>query len=161
MKQSCRNDFMSHCSGVSPGGKDALVCLQRNVSRLSPACMTVVSATIRPAAAAVATPAVAVAPAAGATPQQLSAVKNTCGRDFKLHCKGVQPGGLEALACLQSHAVRLTPGCKTSLADIGDAVPVAATAAAVPAAAPAAARPLPPGITPVGRIMRRVIKHNQ
>lgn len=183
MKQSCRSDFMSHCSGVSPGGRDALVCLQRNVARLSPACRQVVSATlpaaapaaakaktemapavVAPAAAAVAAPAVVAAPAAGPTPQQLSAVKHTCGSDFKLHCRGVQPGGPEALACLQRNAARLTPNCKTSLADIADAMPVAAAPAAVPAAAPApapAARRLPPGITPVGRVLRRVKEHNQ
>lgn len=165
MKQSCRNDFMSHCAGVAPGGKDALVCLQRNVSRLSPSCRQVVSAT-RPAAApatAAAAPATAgTEPAAAPTPQQMSAIKNTCRRDFQVHCRGVPTGGPEALACLQSHAPKLTPECKTSLADIADVVPAgAAAAAAVPAAAAApAARPQPPGITPAGRILRRVIRNN-
>jgi hypothetical protein len=37
---------MSKCSGVTPGGKDALLCLQKNVASLSPACQTAVSATI-------------------------------------------------------------------------------------------------------------------
>ena len=40
---------MAKCSGVTPGGKDALVCLQKNVAGLSPACKTAVSATIPPA----------------------------------------------------------------------------------------------------------------
>jgi hypothetical protein len=167
MKQACRSDFMSHCSGVTPGGKDALVCLQRNVAGLSAACKQVVSATMgapAPAGAAAAAPAaVAVAPAAAPTPQQLSAVKFTCRADFTRHCKGIQPGGPEALACLQRNAARLTPDCKTSLADIGDAVPAGATtstAAAAPAAA-APARRLPPGITPVGRVLRRVMERNQ
>ena len=31
IRGSCRSDFMSHCSGVTPGGKDALTCLQKNV----------------------------------------------------------------------------------------------------------------------------------
>jgi hypothetical protein len=35
----------------------------------------------------------------------------------------VPPGGAEAFACLQRNAGKLTPDCKTSLADIGDAVP--------------------------------------
>lgn len=219
MKQSCRSDFMSHCSGVSPGGKDALACLQKNVASLSPACQQAVSATmpppaapaqspaeaapapaapapaaakaapppaaakavaaaapaaakaktkmapavVAPAAAAVAAPAVVAAPAAGPTPQQLSAVKHTCGSDFKRHCPGVQPGGPEALACLQRNSPRLTPDCKTSLAAIADVMPVAATPVAVPVAAPAVepARPLPPGITPAGHILRRVIKRER
>lgn len=181
MKQSCRNDFMSHCSGVSPGGKDALACLQRNVAGLSPACKKVVSATIPAAAKTVAktaaktaaapaavapaaAPAVAVAPAAGPTPQQLKAVKFTCRADFKRNCKGIQPGGPEALACLQRNAPRLTPDCKTSLADIADSLPAPAatpTVAAVPPPPPAARRPLPPGITPVGRVLRRVIKRER
>jgi hypothetical protein len=176
MKQACRSDFMAKCSGVTPGGKDALVCLQRNVSGLSPSCKQVVSATmgapapaagaaVAPVAVTPAAPAdVAVAPAGGPTPQQLSAVKFTCRADFKRHCGGVQPGGPEALACLQRNAARLTPDCKTSLADIGDAVPAGA-ATSTPATAPAAAtverRRLPPGITPAGRIIRRVMERNQ
>jgi len=171
MKQACRSDFMAKCSGVTPGGKDALACLQRNVGTLSPSCKQVVSATMgapTPAAAA-ATPAaaVAVAPASGPTPQQLSAVKFTCRTDFRRYCKGVQAGGQEALICLQRNAARLTPDCKTSLADIADSVPASAAtptaAAAAPAAAAAAATPrrLPPGITPAGRVLRRVMERNR
>lgn len=159
MKQACQSDFMSRCAGVSPGGKDAFVCLQRNVAVLSPACKQAVSATL-PAGAA-ATPTVAVTPAAGPTPQQMSALKHTCGRDFKLHCRGVTPGGPEALACLQRNAPRLTPNCKTSLADIAQSTTIAEVPAAAAAPAAAPARRLPPGITPAGRIMRRVMERNQ
>ena len=35
LKQSCRSDFMSHCAGVTPGGQEALACLQKNVAGLS------------------------------------------------------------------------------------------------------------------------------
>ena len=38
MRSNCRSDFMSKCSGVTPGGKEALECLQKNVATLSPAC---------------------------------------------------------------------------------------------------------------------------
>jgi hypothetical protein len=51
IRGACRSDFMSKCSGVTPGGKEALQCLQTNVAGLSPACKTAVSATI-PAPAA-------------------------------------------------------------------------------------------------------------
>ena len=46
LRANCRSDFMSKCSGVSPGGKDALACLQKNVASLAPACKNVVSATL-------------------------------------------------------------------------------------------------------------------
>jgi hypothetical protein len=76
IRSSCRSDAMSICSGKR--GADALACLQSNVSRLSPACRTAVSATMPapaqaappPAAPATAAkpPAPAAAPAAAAQP---------------------------------------------------------------------------------------------
>jgi hypothetical protein len=51
IRGACRSDFMSKCSGVTPGGKEALQCLQTNVTGLSAACKTAVSATIPPPAA--------------------------------------------------------------------------------------------------------------
>src|ERR1700728_2456970 len=51
IRQSCRSDFMANCSGVQPGGKDALECLKRNLPKLSRACKTAVSA-VGPAAPA-------------------------------------------------------------------------------------------------------------
>jgi len=75
IRSSCRSDFMSNCSGVTPGGKDALQWLQRNVEKLSPGCKSAVSATIpaapAPAASAPpppAAPAPAPAPAASVPP---------------------------------------------------------------------------------------------
>jgi hypothetical protein len=161
MKQACRSDFMAKCSGVTPGGQAALACLQQNAGTLSPSCKQAVSAIGGGAAAATA----AAAPAAGPTPEQLKAVKFTCRGDFKRYCGGVQPGGQEAIMCLQTNAARLTPDCKTSLADIADSMPAGTTPpAATPAAAPAAAAATPhrlPAITPAGRILRRVIEHNR
>ena len=207
IRSNCRSDFMSKCSGVTPGGKDALMCLQKNVASLSPGCKTAVSATLpapvpaeakpaqaapapaavaaAPAAAPVATPPVpasappaimiappqpavkpqqaqkpatapkqpvaaapkqaivappAVAPAppkeAAPTPteQQMKAIRFTCRREFANNCRGVAPGGAEAIGCLQRHPGKLTPDCKMSLAALGDAMP-------------AAAGPLPPPAT--------------
>lgn len=163
IKQACRSDFMAKCSGVTPGGKDALACLQKNASTLAPACKQAVAAIGgTPAAAPAAAAAATATPAAGPTPEQLKAVKFTCRGDFTRYCRGVQPGGPEAIGCLQSNAARLTPDCKTSLADIADSMPDSA-AAATPAAATTTTqrRPLPPGITPAGRILRRVMDRNQ
>ena len=33
VRANCRNDFMSHCRGVTPGGADALNCLRQNSAR--------------------------------------------------------------------------------------------------------------------------------
>ncbi len=51
LRQSCRSDFIANCSGVTPGGKDALDCLKRNLTNLSSACQAAVSALSPPAAA--------------------------------------------------------------------------------------------------------------
>jgi hypothetical protein len=61
IRSNCRSDFMSKCSGVQPGGKDALMCLQKNVDNLSGGCQTAVRATI-PAEPKMAAPAAAAAP---------------------------------------------------------------------------------------------------
>lgn len=51
IRANCRSDFMANCSGVQPGGRDALECLKRNLGKLSGGCQAAVSA-ISPAAAA-------------------------------------------------------------------------------------------------------------
>ena len=51
VRQSCRSDFIANCSGDTPGGKDALDCLKRNLTNLSSACQAAVSALSPPAAA--------------------------------------------------------------------------------------------------------------
>jgi hypothetical protein len=162
LRENCRSDFIAHCSGISPGGKEALVCLQKNLASLSPACKTVVSETMPkpaasqavppasapapssspPAAAAPAKPksapaaaapvkptppAVTAAPAtavpAGPTPEQLEAVKSTCRRDYRRYCRGIPPGGPEALACLERNVERLRPNCKISIAAVERTAP--------------------------------------
>lgn len=70
IRSSCRSDFMANCSGVQPGGRDALQCLQRNLAKLSPSCKSAVAATMpepaKPAAAAPPPPPAAAAPAPAA-----------------------------------------------------------------------------------------------
>ncbi len=123
-------------------------------------------AAVPPAAvAAPAAAAVADAPPAP-TPAQMSAIKNTCRADYSRNCRGVPPGGPEALACLQRNAARLSPNCQTSLADIADSIPAGAAPAAAAATTTTTTttrehRRLPPGITPAGRIIRRVMERNQ
>jgi len=67
IRSSCRSDFMANCSGVQPGGKDALDCLKRNLGKLSGGCQAAVSAVSpAPAPAAVAAPPPPTPPAAAA-----------------------------------------------------------------------------------------------
>ncbi len=70
IRSNCRSDFMSKCSGVQPGGKDALMCLQNNVASLSPGCQSAVRATMPQEPAKTAAPAAAPSPppAAAAAP---------------------------------------------------------------------------------------------
>jgi hypothetical protein len=78
IRASCRADFMANCAGVTPGGKDALECLKRNLAKLSRSCKTAVSAiTPAPAAPATATaaPAPAPSPSAAVTAPASSSVK--------------------------------------------------------------------------------------
>jgi hypothetical protein len=44
VRANCRSDFMSHCRGVTPGGVEALNCLQQNAAKLAPACKKAVDA---------------------------------------------------------------------------------------------------------------------
>ncbi|MGZ5840696.1 MAG: hypothetical protein ACXWJ8_02025 [Xanthobacteraceae bacterium] len=63
---SCRSDFMTQCTGVKPGTKDALECLKRNAAKVSPSCKAALDAVGPPPteSAAPAKP----APAAAAPP---------------------------------------------------------------------------------------------
>jgi hypothetical protein len=73
---------------------------------------------------------------------QIGAIRSACRADFQAHCSGVQPGGRDALACLQKNIAALSRGCQQAVSAVGEAAPqtpAAATAAA--AAAPASAQP--------------------
>jgi len=78
IRANCRSDFMRNCSSVTPGGREALVCLEQNKAKLSAGCRgavdAVAAAAPKPApapveakpqpAAPVAAPPAAAAPAA-------------------------------------------------------------------------------------------------
>jgi hypothetical protein len=104
----------------------------------------------QPVRAATAQPSAAPTAAAIARPsaQQQATIRQSCQSDFMARCSGVQPGGAEALRCLQRNSAQLSPNCKTALAALGGSAPVTA-AAAEPAPA---ARLGPPG--PVGPLRR-------
>lgn len=148
VRQACSlNDFMAHCSWIASSSPELLLCLKANAAGLSPPCQTAIQSL-----PAVATPAAVETPQAetarpepapakelranaptpsgqGAaqkpTPQQKSAVRAACRSDFKSHCSGVQPGGAEALRCLQRNGGQLSAACKSAVAAIGKGVPAA------------------------------------
>ncbi|MBV9537784.1 MAG: hypothetical protein JOY70_02495, partial [Acidisphaera sp.] len=69
VRQSCRGDYMAHCSGVQPGGSAALSCLMQHQSAVSAPCQRALSA-IAPAKPTAAAPTSQAAPA---TTQRVSA----------------------------------------------------------------------------------------
>jgi hypothetical protein len=147
LKQSCQSDFMARCRGVSPGGAEALHCLQRNSAQLSPNCRNAVAAlggtgapTSAKTAAPAAAPAKSAAPAAAPsqpTAQQQAAIKQSCQSDFMARCRGVSPGGAQALQCLQRNSAQLSPNCRSAVAALGGGGAPAAATASAPAAAAA------------------------
>ncbi|GLR83804.1 cysteine rich repeat-containing protein [Bradyrhizobium iriomotense] len=167
IRSACRADYQAHCASVTPGGAEALQCLNKNMSSLSAACQSAVRA-IEPAAApkteaAPAAPKTETAPAAepakpaatteapkAETPKaaaakqpgsaQVSAIKSACRSDYPKVCAGVPPGGAPALECLEKNKARVSSACaKAVSAATGGGGASAAAGAAPAAAAPAAA----------------------
>lgn len=165
---------MSHCSFIQPGNPELLLCLRANAAGLSPACQNVVrsppgatpsvaaappvtappAASPPPAAIAISAPPAPPAPRSAAAPRrptakQTSAIRAACRSDFIARCAGVQPGGREALVCLERNQAEVSPSCQTALAAIGGGVPSSGApsssapgaGAAIPDAGAAAALP--------------------
>jgi hypothetical protein len=160
VKSNCRDDFISHCIGVTPGGKPAFDCLAKHMSSLSGSCQAAVkdiqaldaapatpsAAPATGAAAPAAEPAKTTAPAKGAdttpkaastapakpTSDQKAAVKSNCRSDFIKFCRKVSPGGDAAMECLAKNAASLSPSCQKAVAAAsgGGGAPPAAAAAA-------------------------------
>jgi hypothetical protein len=158
IRSSCRSDFMSHCSGVKPGGAEALTCLQRNVAQLSPACGKAVSATIAapapaaPAAAPAAAKPAAPSPAPAAAPSEPAAA--SAAPPASPATPAPAPASAPATQTL-APAPQSGGSSKASMAPVQPAKPApkparpAAAAAIAPApAAPAPAAPPPPLLTP-------------
>jgi hypothetical protein len=153
VKSACRSDFIAQCSGVSPGGIEALTCLQQHSATLSGSCRTAVSdissakpksTSITPTATAPAAP----MPAPQAhqpTDAQRSAVKSACRSDFMAQCAGVTPGGADALSCLQKHNASNSGACQQAVAALagaaGSAPAAAPTTTAMPAPSPGVPMP--------------------
>jgi len=134
IRSACRSDFMAHCASVQPGGKEALECLVKNDSQLSPSCKSAVSAVVRKPEPTVQEPA-APTPAATAgdaakahstqtQDDQIKAIRQACTLDdFMAHCSWIQPSSPEVMLCLKANAAGLSPPCRAAIASRSDTPP--------------------------------------
>jgi hypothetical protein len=111
---------MANCSGVQPGGAEALQCLKSHTASLSSACQGAVAA-IGGGAPAASTPMPAVAPL-GPIPPMLPReglrILAMCRAEQESLCSGVPVGGGRILTCLADHAQQLSPECYQALARV-------------------------------------------
>ncbi|MEM0909105.1 MAG: hypothetical protein AAGJ94_17195 [Pseudomonadota bacterium] len=145
LRSNCAADFRANCSSVSPGGMDALVCLEQHEASLSPGCKSAVdavkgggssaapaagSASSSTAAPATRAPTAGAAPAAsagaGGSPMSLRAevrmAARECRTDFRRFCPSLRIGGGNFVNCMRQNASRLEPGCRAALARAGAAL---------------------------------------
>lgn len=115
IRQLCQTDYREHCSTVPTGGSAALACLRQNAAVLSPPCRQAVSATGNPGPVPATHPALP-APAPALSPRQKAAMlRENCGSDYREFCRGVRPGGGQAIACLKDNAQSLSAPCREAL----------------------------------------------
>jgi Cysteine rich repeat len=128
IRSACRSDYQKVCAGVPTGGAPALQCLEKNKSKVSPACGRAVDAASgggatpaaggAPATAATASPgaAPAAAPALVLRPmrprEELFVLRSACGGDVRALCAGIAPGGGRIVQCLATQAASLSPACQ-------------------------------------------------
>ncbi|MEO8715285.1 MAG: hypothetical protein ABI369_09755 [Acetobacteraceae bacterium] len=113
IRQLCQTDYREHCSSVPTGGSAALACLRQNAAQLSPKCAQAVSATGHSAATP---PMRSPPPAPALSPRQKAAMlREDCAPDYREFCRGVRPGGGQAIACLRDNAQSLSPPCQQAL----------------------------------------------
>ncbi len=93
-KNACAGDVEKFCQGVQQGEGRIAQCLAQHKEELSPACK------VRLEQAA----------------KQLKGVQKACEDDIMTYCEGVQPGGGRIAQCLKANAAKLSPQCKSSLA---------------------------------------------
>ncbi len=120
IRSACRSDFMANCSGVQPGGAEALQCLKSHTASLSSACQGAVAA-IGGGAPAASPPMPAVAPL-GPIPPMLPReglrILAMCRAEQESLCSGVPVGGGRILTCLADHAQQLSLECYQALARV-------------------------------------------
>lgn len=117
IRQSCRSDYIEHCSGVPTGGAAALNCLRQNEASLGPPCRQAVAAIGGGGGAPQAAPAAGGAGmAAHGNPMEL--FREECGEDVRRICRGIFPGGGRVIGCLAENREQLSPNCRTALTEM-------------------------------------------
>ena len=130
IRSACRSDYQKVCAGVPTGGAPALQCLEKNKSKVSPACEQAVNAAsgggaapaAGGAAATAATGSPGAAPADAPAPvlvlrpmrprEELFVLRSACGGDVRALCGGIAPGGGRIVRCLATQAASLSPACQ-------------------------------------------------
>ena len=109
---------MANCSGVQPGGAEALQCLKSHAASLSSACQGAVAAIGGGAAPAnMPTPALApLGPIPPMLPREALRILAMCRPEQESLCSGVPIGGGRILTCLADHAQQLSLECYQALA---------------------------------------------
>lgn len=158
IRASCRSDFTTNCSGVQPGGSDALSCLVEHSDSLSASCKAAVEAVAAPQANPTKVgPAVSAAPVSAAPPavqsheDQIKAVRQACTlNDLLAHCSWIAPTSPELVLCLKANTADLSPACLQAVQSLPSTGMQSATAAPATSVPPAAAlkTPAPPPSPP-------------
>jgi hypothetical protein len=134
IRSACRSDYSKVCAGVPTGGAPALQCLEKNKSRVSPACQKAVAAVSDNAAPPTAGGAAAPANEATASPagapaaavlvlrpmrprEEMFVLRSACGIDVRTLCAGVAPGGGRLMQCLAAQSASLSPDCRGVLSE--------------------------------------------
>jgi hypothetical protein len=126
IRAACRSDFISHCSGVQPGGAAALQCLQGHAASLSGGCRNALAAvggggggnSSAPASSEAAPPPAAAAPMGPMpeiSPREALGILRICGPDAREFCAGVPMGGGRIIRCLAQNASSVSPSCQAAL----------------------------------------------
>jgi hypothetical protein len=144
--RTCAADFAAKCTGVPPGGGEAIACLLRNADAASPACQDAMavlpppttattSPATRPGATRPPPPPVAMAPpppprvapppppypppvAALPPPPPVATVLRICDADRRKLCGGVVPGDANVIACLAQAVRVVSRPCRQALAHL-------------------------------------------
>jgi hypothetical protein len=132
IRSNCRSDFLSLCSGVPRGGREAFECLAKNQPRLSAGCRAAVGA----ATAAAPAPAVKPEPTpTAAAPAAVRPAESPAAAPAPAPAAAAPAESAPKAPSAKTPATRKTPAPKAVAAPARPA-PAAASPAAPPAAAP-------------------------
>lgn len=115
IRQSCRADYQANCASIPAGGMASLQCLQQHAANLSPSCGAAVSAVGGAAAAQQAPPPRTQAAPRMSPREEMAVLRGACGADYRRVCRGVRPGGGQAMQCLKANFQSLSAGCRRVL----------------------------------------------